>query len=256
MKNEVVPKQTIALTQVSEEVIMDYLQSLGNNLPEHHIKKFIHIAKAFNLNPFLREIYGIPYGNNFNIIVGYEVPIKRAERSGKLAGWRAWTEGSPQNGDLKGCIEIKRKDWEEPFYHEVYFDEYNQNNSMWKSKPRTMIKKVAIAQGFRLAFPDELAGMPYTADEIEVEPVETPIIEHTNDTTTQERDIKKEFATYIANQGVPKQAFKQFAEFAMSKMDIDFKNDEVKIKLLEDKETLNGLIQSFLQYVSEAEEAL
>jgi hypothetical protein len=29
-----------------------------------------------------------------------------------------------------------------------------------------MIKKVAMAQGFRLCFSDELGGMPYTADEL------------------------------------------------------------------------------------------
>jgi hypothetical protein len=44
---------------VTEEVIIDYLNSLGNNLSENHRKKFLHIAKAFNLNPFNREIYGI-----------------------------------------------------------------------------------------------------------------------------------------------------------------------------------------------------
>ena len=57
---------------ITEEMLMDYLKSLGTNLPEKHIKKFIHIAKTFQLNPFIREIYGIPYGDNFNIIVGYE----------------------------------------------------------------------------------------------------------------------------------------------------------------------------------------
>ena len=29
-----------------------------------------------------------------------------------------------------------------------------------------MIKKVAMAQAFRLCFPDELGGMPYTSDEM------------------------------------------------------------------------------------------
>jgi phage recombination protein Bet len=179
MSSNIIEKKS-GLIEVSEELIMDYLKSLGNNLSEQHIKKFVHIAKAFQLNPFIREIYGIPFSNNFNIIVGYEVYIKRAERSGMLGGWKAWTEGS--GAELKGCIEIKRKDWEQPFYHEVYFDEYNQNNSMWKSKPRTMIKKVAIAQGFRLAFPVELGGIPYTADEIDITsttdggtPIETTI---------------------------------------------------------------------------------
>jgi hypothetical protein len=67
---------------------------------------------------------------------------------------------------MKGCVEITRRDWQAPFYHEAYLDEYDQNNTMWKGKPRTMIKKVAIAQGFRMAFPVELGGIPYTADEM------------------------------------------------------------------------------------------
>jgi len=150
--------------------IEKYLESMGNKLSQKHRTQFVEIASAFQLNPFIREIYGIPYGDNFNIIVGYEVYLKRAETSGLLAGWRAWTEG--EGGNVKGCVEISRKDWEKPFYHEVYLEEYDQKNSMWKSKPRTMIKKVAIAQGFRMAFPVELGGIPYTADELpSIEPV-------------------------------------------------------------------------------------
>lgn len=163
----VVTKERGTLQAVPDDVISSYLESFGNNLKPKHRNQFIQICKAFQLNPFIREIYGIPYGDNFNIIVGYEVYLKRAERSGFLAGWRVWTEG--EGSGLKGCVEISRKDWTSPFVHEVYFSEYNQNNSMWKSKPHTMIKKVAIAQGFRMAFPEELAGMPYTSDEIQVE---------------------------------------------------------------------------------------
>lgn len=146
------------------ETAKEYLSSLGCNIQEKHKVQFLEICKNFKLNPFAREIYAVPYGNNFNIIVGYETYIKRAELSGRLAGWRAYTEG--EGASLKGVVEISRKDWQEPFKHEVYFNEYNQNNTMWKTKPRTMIKKVAIAQGFRMAFPCELGGMPYTSDEI------------------------------------------------------------------------------------------
>src|SRR5574344_2599467 len=60
----------------------------------------------------------------------------------------------------------KPKDWEHPFKHEVYMSEYNTGKSLWASKPITMLKKVAMAQAFRLAFPDELGGMPYTSDEL------------------------------------------------------------------------------------------
>ena len=33
--------------------------------------------------------------------------------------------------------------------------------------PEFMIKKVCIGQGFRLAFPNELGGLPYLQEEIE-----------------------------------------------------------------------------------------
>jgi len=243
--NAVTEKQNTNLAVVSDEILQDYLKSLGNNLPEQHIKKFIHIAKAFNLNPFTREIYGIPYGNNFNIIVGYEVYIKRAERSGKLAGWKAWTEGSLKDGDLKGCIEIKRKDWDEPFYHEVYFDEYNQNNSMWKSKPRTMIKKVAIAQGFRLAFPDELAGMPYTADEIEIE-TEPVTQQQQPQKQEQKADTKLLLVAELNKLGVPSQALNAFASFCSSN-GYDLKKEGVKQELLNNKQKLNEIVASFIE---------
>ena len=157
-------RETAPAPMVSDSVVSEYLASLGNKLTAHHRNQFTQICKAFNLNPFIREVYGIPYGDKFNIIVGYEVYLKRAERSGLLSGWRAWTEGDGKQ--MKGCLEIRRKDWDAPFYHEALFTEYDQSNSMWKSKPATMIKKVAIAQGFRMCFPEDLGGMPYTADEM------------------------------------------------------------------------------------------
>ncbi len=39
-------------------------------------------------------------------------------------------------------------------------------NKFWKEKPSFMLEKVATAIGFRNYFPDELGGMPYTADEL------------------------------------------------------------------------------------------
>lgn len=180
---------------VPDSVIEDYLNSLGNKLTPRHRNQFVQIARAFNLNPFIREIYGIPYGDNFNIIVGYEVYLKRAENSGMLTGWRAWTEGEGNN--LKGCVEINRKDWEKPFYHEVYFEEYDQKNSMWRTKGRTMIKKVAIAQGFRMAFPVELGGLPYTSDEIVIqgENVNVSTGEITNASPQKQRQSKPPVST-------------------------------------------------------------
>jgi phage recombination protein Bet len=180
---------------ISADKIREYLRAFGlaGQLDDNEVSQFVEIATAYQLNPFKREIYCIPYGQGekrkLSIIVGYESYLKRADRLGMLKGWRAWTEGSfeirtktekrPAKGggtydklvrlpvgDLMAKIEIHREGWDKPFEHEVYLDEYAQDNDMWASKPRTMLKKVCIAQAFRMCFPDEMGGMPYTSDEL------------------------------------------------------------------------------------------
>ncbi|UTW43140.1 phage recombination protein Bet [bacterium SCSIO 12844] len=200
---------------VTEQQLKTYLSSMGSNLKPEHQTQFIELAKAFNLNPFKREIYGVSYKDNFNIIVGFEVYLKRAEASGQLEGWRAWTEGNKP--DLKACVEIKRRDWSEPYYHEVYFEEYKQENKMWSTKPRTMLKKVAIAQGFRLAFPLELGGIPYMEDEL-------PDLEITDVTTKEKKNslVINKLYTKIKAHGLSDEEIPDFAKFAnFSRDDID-----------------------------------
>jgi phage recombination protein Bet len=170
------------LTIINNEAVK-YLQAMGltDKLTAKETDQFLEICKAYQLNPFKREIYGIKYGNNFNIIVGYETYLKRAERSGKLAGWQVITSGNVKDNSLKATITIYRHDFKEPFVHEVYFAEYRQDTAIWKSKPVTMTKKVAMAQGFRLAFPDDLGGMPYTQDEMPTEDAVFTVIDAIND---------------------------------------------------------------------------
>ena len=159
MANElqIMPQETMKIAE-------QYLTSTGCILPAEQKTQFLNICVAYQLNPFKREIYAIPYKDKFNVIVGFEVYLKRAERTGKLDGWKVWTEGS--GADIKAVIEIKRKDFSIPFQHEVYLAEYSTGQAMWAKAPKTMIKKVAMSQGFRICFPDELGGLPYTHEEI------------------------------------------------------------------------------------------
>ena len=66
----------------------------------------------------------------------------------------------------RAVIEIKRKDQSMPIVWEVYRKEFDKQQSSWKTMPTFMLKKVAIAQGFRLAFPEEVGGMPYIPEEL------------------------------------------------------------------------------------------
>lgn len=142
----------------------DYLTAMGNKCNESQQKQFINICQSFGLNPFKREIYAVKYGENFNVIVGYEVYLKRAERTGKLDGWGVSFEG--QGGNMTAILTIHRKDWTHPFTYEVYLSECTSGKNLWATKPKTMLRKTAIGQGFRLCFPDELGGLPYMAEEI------------------------------------------------------------------------------------------
>lgn len=155
---------------LTKETIKKFLCPLAS---DQELIMGLQIAKTYNLNPLKREIYFVKYGTEtMQVLTGYEVYLKRAERSGKYQGMKAWTEGSIKEENLKACIEVNVKEWPKPLYHEVYYNEYVQRkkdgsiNRFWATKPFTMIKKVAVSQAFRLAFPDEFDGMPYTSDEV------------------------------------------------------------------------------------------
>lgn len=182
----------LALIEKEEKEVLEVANSfLKNSSTDKQLtalekEQFLQLCKAFKLNPFKREIYAIVYGTgnfrNCSIVIGYEVFLKRAYQSRFLDGWKVWVEGEINKEDvtkstMKGCIEISRKDWSKPFYHEVLFSEYvglkynsetrkKEVNAMWLSKPVTMIKKVVIGQGFRLCFPEQLEGIPYFEEEL------------------------------------------------------------------------------------------
>jgi phage recombination protein Bet len=150
---------------------------------EQEVALFLNQCVMFGLNPFKREIYLIKYSANqpATFVVGYEVYLKRAERSNKWAGLESGTTGDGK--ELKAWAKVYRKDWTNPLYHEVYLDEYIQRTKegqptrFWADKPKTMLKKVAISQAFRMAFPDEFAGMPYTDAEMPVDHSKLPATE-------------------------------------------------------------------------------
>ena len=156
---------------VSRETLEQYIFSSGlSKLTTEQKEFFIQLAQKNSLDPFKREIHAIARarkegGYSLQVVTGYEVYIKRAELSGKLDGWLVETEGSIQGKDLKAVITIYRKDWKNPFKYEVEYLENYQPTPIWQSKPKSMLKKVAISQGFRMAF-TEIGGFPYIQEEL------------------------------------------------------------------------------------------
>lgn len=87
------PSQSIP--EIPKQAIPDYLDATGlpPELTEAGRTQFVSICQAFGLNPWKRDVYATIYGEgsyrHFSAITGYEVYLKRAERTGKLDGWKA-----------------------------------------------------------------------------------------------------------------------------------------------------------------------
>jgi len=189
MANEIVA--TNEENKVTQDLLLDYLKTMNKGLNEQQTKQFLAVAGTFGLNPWKREVYAVTFKNkdgstDMSIVTGYETYIKRAElnpnydgfeiefkgsfkrgkvtKSGKNGSWQV--DALVPDGDVSCVCTVYRKDRAHPTREEVFFDEYNKGNDMWISKPRTMLKKVAIVSAFRKAFPFDFGGMPYTNDEL------------------------------------------------------------------------------------------
>jgi len=210
--------QSIAEQKIQKETIIEYLKVFGfdKSLSETEIQQFIQTALAGNLDPFKREIYIAAYGEGENrkvsILTGYQVYLKRAERTGKLDGWHARIDGN--GSQMKAVVEIFRKDWSHSFIHEVYWEEAVQKKKdgnptqFWTKQPRFQLRKVAMAQAFRLAFPDELGGLPYESaelpepsngHEIQGSPQNTENTADTNSKAVRKPDKKENVKTSISD---------------------------------------------------------
>lgn len=172
--------QEITLTQ--SDVKNFLVTGDADKVTDKEFKLFLELCKAQKLNPFLREAYLIKFGNDANIIVGKDFFIKRAYANEKFKKYTAGIIVLKQNGDLEnraGSFYVKQAEslvgaWCKvefadgtDFYHTVAFDEYNTGKSTWASKPATMIRKVALVQALREAFPEDYQGL-YDSSEMEV----------------------------------------------------------------------------------------
>lgn len=182
---------------------------LTPNLTEQEFWLFIQTAKTLGLNPLRREIYAVKYGDKFNIITGYEVYLKRANQSQLIEWWKV--EIRKPSDDFKtwvGVFTAKRKDWTQEFVWEVPMIECYKNQATWQTMREFMLKKTTIGQGFRLFIPEVLAGMPYIAEElgsqvIESEYTEIPPeqkIEPDIDETLAKEKVKTDYLDNLARE--------------------------------------------------------
>lgn len=184
-----------AEVKLTPATVKNYLVSgSAERVTDQEIVMFINLCKYNGLNPWLREAYCIKYGNSpATLVVGKETFQKRADADPNYDGQQAGVivlgaDGSltrregclvlPEEQLLGGWAKVYRKDRACPSTAEVSLEEYlgrksdGSPNGQWTSKPATMIRKVALVQALREAFPARLGAM-YAAEERGVaEPVD------------------------------------------------------------------------------------
>jgi len=198
--------------KLSPAIVRNYLVNGNGNVTDQEVMMFLSLCRYQKLNPFLREAYLIKYGTQAaTIVVGKETFTKRAESHQQFDGMEAgiiikhqdkfeYRSGALllKNEDLVGgWAKIYRKDWKHPADVTVSLTEYQQMKdgkpmASWGKMPATMIRKVAVMQALREAFPNELGGM-YGAEEMQVEVNNLPT-EHIDITPEPQLEAVKEQA--------------------------------------------------------------
>lgn len=180
MSNEIVKYESADGQEVSFTA-QEVKERLCPNIDDKELALVMALCQAQKLNPFLKDVHIIKYGNSpASIVTSKEVFTKRAQANPRFEGMEAGVtfltpqgqivqrEGSmPIDGWILigGWCKVYVKGYRVPIYDEVSFSEYNTGKSNWAKMPGTMIRKVALCHALREAFPDDFQGL-YGAEEM------------------------------------------------------------------------------------------
>lgn len=173
--------------------------TIAPDLTYQELQLFMYQSSKTNLDPLNNEIYATAYGQGkyrkLSIFASRNGKRVAAERTGELKGIQ--TEAIYISKENKRCepweggvlwgaeSTVCRKD-RKATKVTVPISEYNLNQSVWKSKPETMIKKVAESQALSTAFPDVLGNVYDETEQWKNNPTEV-VYEDDNDLATNQQ---------------------------------------------------------------------
>ena len=165
--------------KLSLSTVRNYLVSGDGKVTDQEVVMFINLCRYQHLNPFLNEAYIVKFGDRpAQLITSKEAFMKRAEANPHFKGSKAgvivvrdnqviYSQGAfalPTDQIVGGWAEVKRDDREEPIHVEISFKEFSKGQATWKDMPANMIRKTALVNALREAFPDTLGSL-YTEDD-------------------------------------------------------------------------------------------
>jgi len=182
--NEVTVKYEVDGAEIilSPNIVKNYIVGDANSnitLPE--FKFFVEMCKQKKLNPFLKQIFLVKYGNNpAQIVISKDIYLRRCLNNPKFNGMENGIIVKSinneiierkggfrlQNEDIVGAwCKIYRKDVQYPYYVSLPMSEMEQRkkdgtlNTFWASKPSLMAIKTVSAKAVRETFPEDYVGI-------------------------------------------------------------------------------------------------
>lgn len=166
--------------KLTPSIVKNYIAGT-QSITDQEYKFFVELCKVRKLNPFLKEVYLIKFGDQpAQIVVGKDAILKRAVKHPQFNGREQGIIVVNQDGEViekrgtfklpsetlvGGWARVYRKDWGYPVEITVSLDEVAQKkkdgsyNMNWASKGATMVEKVALVRALREAFVEDLGGM-------------------------------------------------------------------------------------------------
>jgi phage recombination protein Bet len=193
---------------------------------------FCMVAKQYNLNPLLKEIYAYPSRG------GGIVPIVSVDGWCNIINSNPACDGIQFEDTLKEdklfavTCKISRKDRKHPIECTEYMEECNKNTDTWKKWPSRMLRHKALIQCARYAF--SLSGI---YDEDEARRMDEPVIVDDNYIST-EQAITIDLA--IKDSGIDRDKLLKWAKAETSR-DILSKNYEKVMKVIEERKGVKNV---------------
>lgn len=169
--------------KLTGNTVRSYLVNGNAEVTDQEVVMFMNLCKYQKLNPFLKEAFLVKFKSSggdkpAQIIVSKEAFMKRAESHEKYAGLEAGVivDRDGEMIEIEGAIKLKadvlvggwakvyRSDREKPVTVKISFSEFSKGQSTWNTMPLNMIRKTAVVNAMREAFPEKLNNM-YTEEE-------------------------------------------------------------------------------------------
>lgn len=164
------------LEGLTPQDIIDYINPKATPAEAYLFAEFCRRKGA---DPMTKQVYLVIYegqnGRQANFIAGKEYFTEKAEAHPQFDGFQAGVIVRKKEGEIErrdgtlwfpeeeklvgGWAKVLRKDRKQPSQIEIPFADYDTKKNLWAKMPATMIRKVALVQALREAFPQALGGM-------------------------------------------------------------------------------------------------